>query len=134
MVKAYPETTILKNVIGVRISERDAIISYLESPDDPVRDQETHMVRNPNGIVFNIQPGSSRFDEVAVKTNELWEQRTTIRSQKAPLTCTVTGLNKNYGDKRTIIDCSADTRRFRRGVYFHRMGVFQISLIPLSVR
>ena len=67
MVKAYPETTILKNVIGVRISERDAIISYLESPDDPVRDQETHMVRNPNGIVFNIQPGSSRFDEVAVK-------------------------------------------------------------------
>ena len=124
MVKAYPETTILKNVIGVRISERDAIISYLESPDDPVRDQETHMVRNPNGIVFNIQPGSSRFDEVAVKTNELWEQRTTIRSQKAPLTCTVTGLNKNYGDKRTIIDCSADTREVPTGSILSSYGGF----------
>jgi hypothetical protein len=111
-------------VIGVRISERDAIISYLESPDDPVRDQETHMVRNPNGIVFNIQPGSSRFDEVAVKTNELWEQRTTIRSQKAPLTCTVTGLNKNYGDKRTIIDCSADTREVPTGSILSSYGGF----------
>lgn len=112
MVRTYSETEIIDNVTEISAAPRGATLAYLNSPTDDFYDTQHRSVSNSEGVTIEIHPQTHMFQEIEMKVDASGTPGTYINSRHAPMTCVIARPNKQYDNRKTVVNCSPNTKEF----------------------
>lgn len=110
MVKTYSEAYIVDNVVEASTYRNGVRLAHLDRLEDDLYDAQSTHVSNVDGVDLRITPQTHMFQEIDSTVDGFGFPKLLVNSRHAPMTCVVSRPNTQYDKRKTLVQCSPDTK------------------------